>query len=432
MKTIQSLINEFESGKNDHLLLDIYEDSHLISGQSERYINLLKLFEKTYPQKEVELYSAPGRSEVCGNHTDHQKGEVLATSINLDVIACVAPNSENIVRLLSDGNEIIVDLNKLEKEKGDEGTSLGLVKGMLFGLKEAGFKIGGFHACLTNDVIIGGGLSSSAAFETIIGTIISGLYNEMQIDPVTIARVGQYAENVYFGKPCGLMDQMACSVGGLIHIDFKDEKNPFVEKVDADFSKYGHSLCIVDTKGSHQDLTDDYAAVPAEMKMVAEYFGKKVLREVDENEFYKNIAHIRNTLNDRAVLRAMHFFAEEKRVEDIVRYMNAGDFSMFLKLINQSGHSSFQYLQNVYTNKDVKNQGVSIGLANGERLLQGRGAIRVHGGGFAGTIQAFVPDDMVENFKTGMEAVFGPASCHVLKIRKYGGIKLTGKEVENK
>lgn len=425
MKQLTELIKELEAQKYNELLLDIYEDTGLIAYQNKRYINLLKLYEKTYGDMEVAIFSAPGRSEVCGNHTDHQKGQVLATSINLDAVAVTALNNEQVIRVVSDGYPMItVDLNNLEKKKEDRGTSAGIIKGVAAGLKNVGYKIAGFNAYVTSDVLIGAGLSSSAAFETIIGTIISGLFNDMQISAVKIAQVGQYAENVYFGKPCGLMDQMACSVGGLIHIDFKDTENPLIEKVDVDFSKYNHSLCIVDTKGSHQDLTDDYAAVPKEMKAVAKYFGKDVLREVDEKEFYKNINNVRKKISDRAVLRAIHFFEEERRVERIVEHMNKGDFETFLDMINKSGNSSFKYLQNVYTNKDVNNQGVSVGLAASEIALKGQGATRVHGGGFAGTIQAFVPEDMVAEYRAFMDNVFGKGACHVLKVRKYGGMKV--------
>lgn len=425
MKDLETLVQEFEAGKYNELLLDIYEDSSLIEYQNKRYINLLKMYENTFGKDEAAIYSAPGRSEVCGNHTDHQRGEVLATSINLDAIAVVAKNQDNIIRVVSDGYPmIVVDLDDIENKKEDKGSSAGLIKGVVAGLKNQGYQAGGFNAYVTSDVLIGAGLSSSAAFETIIGTIISGLFNNMTISPVKIAQAGQYAENVFFGKPCGLMDQMACSVGGLIHIDFKNAENPVVNKVNVDFSKYGHSLCIVDTKGSHQDLTDDYAAVPKDMKEAAAYFGKTVLREVEEKDFYANIEDIRKKAGDRAVLRAIHFFEEEKRVEKIVEKLNQGDFETFLRMITESGNSSFKYLQNVYTTKDVKNQGVSVGLAASELALDGKGATRVHGGGFAGTIQAFVPDEQVNSYRRFMDNVFGEGSCHVLKVRKYGGMKV--------
>lgn len=425
MRELTLLKKELESGKYDELFADIYEDVSLTEYQRKRYIKLLELFEETFSEREVAVYSAPGRSEVCGNHTDHQKGQVLATSINLDAVAVVSYNDENKIRIVSDGYPMLrVDLTNLEKKAEDEGTSVGLIKGVAYGLSKEGYRISGFNAYVTSDVLIGAGLSSSAAFETMVGTIISGLFNNMEISAVKIAQAGQYAENVFFGKPCGLMDQMACSVGGLIHIDFKDVKNPVVEKVTVDFGKYNHSLCIVDTKGSHQDLTADYAAVPKEMKEAAAYFGKEVLREVDEREFYKNISKVRSAVNDRAVLRAIHFFEENRRVENIVEKLNEGNFEAFLQLIAASGNSSFKYLQNVYTNHDVANQGVSVGLAASELALKGAGASRVHGGGFAGTIQAFVPDEMVEEYREFMDNVFGKGSCHVLKVRKYGGMKV--------
>ncbi len=425
MKEFLQLKKELESGEYGKLLVDIYEDESLLTYQTKRYIKLLELFEETFGTKEVEVYSAPGRSEVCGNHTDHQRGEVLATSINLDAVAVVSRNDEKKIRIVSDGYPMLtVDLENLEKKAEDEGTSVGLIKGVAYGLKKEGYQVSGFDAYVTSDVLIGAGLSSSAAFETIVGTMISGLFNDMQISAVKIAQVGQYAENVFFGKPCGLMDQMACSVGGLIHIDFQNTKNPVVNKVNIDFGKYNHSLCIVDTKGSHQDLTDDYAAVPKEMKEVAAYFGKQVLREVDEVDFYANIAGVRKEVNDRAVLRAIHFFEENKRVESIVENLNNGNFEAFLQLITASGNSSFKYLQNVYTSKDVANQGVSVGLAASELALKHAGAVRVHGGGFAGTIQAFVPNEQVEDYRTFMDSVFGTGACHVLKVRKYGGMKV--------
>lgn len=425
MRELALLKKELESGKYDELFADIYEDAGLTAYQRQRYVKLVGLFEETFPQREVAIYSAPGRSEVCGNHTDHQRGEVIATSINLDAVAVVSYNDENKIQIVSDGYPMLkVDLEDLEKKAEDEGTSVGLIKGAAYALKKEGYQIAGFNAYVTSDVLIGAGLSSSAAFETIVGTIISGLFNNMEISAVKIAQAGQYAENVFFGKPCGLMDQMACSVGGLIHIDFKDIKNPLVEKVAVDFGKYRHSLCIVDTKGSHQDLTADYAAVPKEMKEVAAYFGKEVLREADEDEFYKNIAKVREKVSDRAVLRAIHFFEENKRVKNIVKELNEGNFDAFLRLITASGNSSFKYLQNVYTSHDVENQGVSLGLAASDIALKGAGAARVHGGGFAGTIQAFVPDELVEEYRSFMDSVFGTGACHVLKVRKYGGMKV--------
>lgn len=385
----------------------------------------LDTYQSLYADEEVSIYSAAGRSEISGNHTDHQHGCVLAGSINLDAIGVVS-KQENIIKVVSDSFDIqAIDLNDLEKKEEEVGTSEALIRGVVYKLKELGYEIGGFKAFITSDVLMGAGLSSSAAFETIIGTIIDGLYNDMAIDMVTIAKVGQYAENVYFGKPCGLMDQCACAVGGLISIDFKDTDNPIVKTVDCDFSTFNHSLCIVDTKGSHADLTDAYGAVPSEMKEVARYFGKEVLREVKEEDFYQNIDKVRTALgNDRAILRAIHFFNENRRVQDIVDDLNVGDFDGFKSLIQASGNSSYKYLQNVYADFDYKNQAVSLGLAMSEMILKNHGVCRVHGGGFAGTIQAFVENDFVNTYKEEIEKVFGKDSCHVLKVRNLGGCKV--------
>lgn len=425
MYQTEELKKQINSGQLNNRLKEIYVDEGMLSYQKQRYEEAIGEFEALFGDGAVELYSAPGRSEVGGNHTDHQRGEVLAASVNLDAVAVVRKTGDNKIQLKSQGYPMIhVDLAKLEARKEEEGTSKGLIRGMAYGLLKNGHAIGGFEAYVVSDVLGGAGLSSSAAFEVLVGTIFSGLYNDMSISPVEIAQVAQFSENVYFGKPCGLMDQMASSVGGLIHIDFADAKHPLVEKVEVDFAAYGHSLCITDTKGSHADLTDDYAAVPAEMCEVAGYFGKEVLREVSEEEFYKEIAGVRKTCGDRSVLRAMHFFAEDRRVEQQVAALREGRFDRFLELIQESGQSSFQYLQNVYTNKDVRHQGVSVGLAVSEHILKGHGVCRVHGGGFAGTIQAFVKNEFVEEYRKALDAVFGEGSCHVLKVRPVGGIKV--------
>lgn len=425
MKDTKVLLEEFAANKHEARLSEIYVDQSVLAYQSERYQKAIQQYEGLYGQGPVELFSAPGRSEVGGNHTDHQHGEVLAASINLDAIAVVGRTEDRTIRLLSDGYPMITaDLSRLEATKEEEGTSVGLIRGMAYGLEKNGHKIGGFQAYVTSDVLNGAGMSSSAAFEVLVGTILSGLYNDMSISPVEIAQIAQYAENVYFGKPCGLMDQMACSVGGLIHIDFADPKEPVVEKVEVDFSAYQHSLCITDTKGSHADLTDDYARIPQEMKQVAAFFGKDFLREVDPADFYKELHNVRQKCGDRPVLRALHFFEEEKRVEREVSSLQAGDFQGFLSSVQESGNSSFKYLQNIYTNKDIQNQSVSIGLAVSDSILTGHGVSRVHGGGFAGTIQAFVEDGFVEEYRKALDQVYGEGSCHVLKVRPFGGIKV--------
>lgn len=424
MKTSE-LKEKVSQGNYDELLKDLYADESLLDYQKKRYASALDQYKSLYGDEEVSVYSAAGRSEISGNHTDHQHGCVLAGSINLDAIGVVS-KQENVIKVVSDSFDIQpIDINDLEKKDSEVATSEALIRGVVYKLKELGYKVGGFKAFITSDVLMGAGLSSSAAFETMIGTIIDGLYNDMSIDMVTIAKVGQYAENVYFGKPCGLMDQCACAVGGLISIDFRDTQNPFVNPVDCDFSTFNHSLCIVDTKGSHADLTDAYGAVPTEMKEVAHYFGKEVLREVDENEFYENIAKLREGLgNDRAILRAIHFFNENKRVQEIVDYLNQGDFNGFKSLIQASGNSSYKYLQNVYADFDYKNQAISLGLAMSEMILKDHGVCRVHGGGFAGTIQAFVENGYVNTYKEKIEEVFGKDSCHVLKVRNLGGCKV--------
>ena len=419
------LKEEFKTNKYDEMLKDLYEDASLVDYQKDRYANALDKFVELYGDENVSIYSAAGRSEISGNHTDHQHGCVLAGSINLDAIGVVA-RQDDVINVVSDSFNIKpIYLNDLDKKDEEEGTSEGLIRGVVSKLKELGYNIGGFKAFITSDVLVGAGLSSSAAFETIIGTIIDGLYNDMSIDMVTIAKVGQYAENVYFGKPCGLMDQCACAVGGLISIDFNDTEHPVVNHVDVDFSKYDHSLCIVDTKGSHADLTDAYGAIPTEMKDVAHYFGKEFLREVDEKEFFDHIADVRAAVkNDREILRAIHFFKENARVPQIVEALNNDDFDLFKKLIKESGNSSYKFLQNVYADFDYKHQAVSAGLALSEIVLGDHGVSRVHGGGFAGTIQAFVENDFVPEYKKEIEKLFGEGSCHVLKVRKLGGCKV--------
>ena len=424
-KNTKILVQEFKAGQYAERLKDIYVDDAVLDYQKERYIKAIEEFEKLYGEQEVEIYSAPGRSEVGGNHTDHQYGKVLAASINLDAIAIVAKTDDSIIDIKSEGyDRIQVHLDSLQPRKEEEGSSEALTRGVAARLKEEGYIIGGFQAYATSDVLNGAGMSSSAAYEVLVGNILSGIYNEGKASPILLAQIGQYAENEYFGKPCGLMDQMASSVGGLINIDFEDPKNPKVKQVKVDFEEYGHSLCIVDTKGSHADLTDDYAAIPQEMKQVANFFEEDVLRKVDKNEFYLNLPKIREILGDRAVLRAIHLFEENKRVDEQVQALEQHDFETFKKLIKASGDSSFKYLQNVYSSHEINNQSVSIGLAISDTILQEKGVSRVHGGGFAGTIQAFVPNDIVDIYKKDIEHVFGEGSCHVLKVRKYGGMKV--------
>lgn len=424
MKKASLVISEIQNNQYNDLLKDVYVDESLIDSQKARYVQAIEKFISLYGDQDIEIYSTPGRSEVCGNHTDHQHGEVLAAAINLDIIAIVSVN-ESRIKILSDDYDIqAIDIQDLAKRENEAGTSEGLIRGVCARYKELGYQVGGFDAYMTSDVLQGSGLSSSAAFEVIVGTVLSGLYNDMTIDPVTIAQVGQYSENVYFGKPCGLMDQCACSVGSLIHIDFKDNDHPVVEKVDVDFPEFKHSLCIVDVHASHADLTDDYASIPTEMKKVAKFFGQEFLRDVKEEDFYNQLPEVRKAVNDRAVLRTIHLFEENKRVQKAVQALKDADFETFKATIKASGESSYKYLQNIYSNHDVDNQAVSIAIALSEDILKDQGVCRVHGGGFAGTIQAFVEDEFVETYQKEIEKYFGEGSCHVLKVRKYGGIKV--------
>ena len=423
---IEETLEFIKNGSLDERLLDIYLDESQLDYQRSRYIKAVEKHAELFSADDVEIYSAPGRTEVCGNHTDHQHGKVLAASINDDAIAVASKTDFDSVNIMSEGYPMIsISLENLEKKDDEEGTTLSLIKGILSNCLDKGYKIGAFDAYITSDVLGGSGLSSSAAFETLIGNIISGMFNDGAIDAVEIAMIGQYAENVYFGKPCGLMDQMACSVGSLCYIDFDDPNNPKIERVELDLGRVGYSLCITDTKGSHADLTPDYAAVPAEMKAVAEYFGKDVLRNLDESEFKEDICGIREKLGDRAVLRAIHFYDECRRVDSAVTALKNNDFASFLTEIRSSGLSSFRFLQNVYTNHDILHQNGSIALAISEQALGENGGVaRVHGGGFAGTIQAFVKNEYVDTYREALDKVFGEGACAVLMIRKYGGIKV--------
>lgn len=424
MKKASLIIQDIQNNVYNDTFLDIYVDQEQLEHQKSRYVQAIEKFIDLYGDQEVSVYSTPGRSEVCGNHTDHQHGEVLAAAINLDIIAVVAKDDTKI-KILSDDYDIeAIHIDDLTLKENEKESSEGLIRGILARFQQLQHKIGGFVGYMTSDVLQGSGLSSSAAFEVMIGTILSGMYNDMKVDPVTIAKIGQYSENVYFGKPCGLMDQCACSVGSLIHIDFKDNENPIVEKINVDFPRFHHSLCIVDVHASHADLTEDYASIPEELKEVDHFFHQEYLRDVDEKEFYEHLTEVREAVNDRAVLRAIHVFKENKRVQQAVQSLKQEDFDTFKTIVKASGESSFKYLQNIYSNHYVGQQAVSLALALSENLLGTHGVCRVHGGGFAGTIQAFVEDDYVEAYKQGIEKYFGEGSCHILKIRKYGGMKV--------
>ena len=423
---VNELIAAINDGTYDENLKAVYVTDKAVEEQKPRYVETLNDFGELFGyDREVNIMSAPGRTEVCGNHTDHNNGKVLAASINLDAIAVVYKNDDNIIRVKSKGHKMnVVDLDDLVPNEANFGSSTTLVQGVAATIKNLGYTVAGFDACTTSDVMGGSGLSSSAAFEVLLGSILSYMFNDGKISPVEIAKVAQYSENVFFGKPCGLLDQMASSVGTFVTIDFKSTKDPVIKKIDFDFSKSGHSLCIVDTHGNHSDLTDDYAAVRAEMESVAQALGKNVLREVSYEEFFAALPELTGRVNDRAILRAIHFFNENKRVEKAVECLENNDFEGFKQVIIDSGRSSFMLNQNVYTPKNPTEQKLSLALAISKELLDGKGAWRVHGGGFAGTIQAFVPNDMLDEYKKTIEGVFGEGSCHVLIIRPVGGTQV--------
>jgi len=367
-------------------------------------------------------FSAPGRTEIGGNHTDHQRGRVLAGAVNLDTVAAVRPNGSRIIRVQSKGYPMsVVDLADLTPVESEINSTPALIRGVAARFVQLGCKVEGFDAYCESTVLPGSGLSSSAAFEVLMGTIVNHLFFEGRVSQPEVAMIGQYAENVFFGKPCGLMDQTASAVGNLVTIDFFHKDHPVIEPVDFDFSSCGHALCIIDSGADHADLTDEYAAVPGEIKAVAAYLGKEVLTEIDEAEFYANIPALRKACGDRAVMRCIHFYRENARVPQQVAALREGDFEKFLSLVKQSGHSSYMYLQNVIPAGYKAHQDVAVALALAEHYLQGRGACRVHGGGFAGTIQAFVPFDVLDSFVAGMDAVLGAGACHVLSIRPQGG-----------
>ncbi|MGB5824331.1 MAG: galactokinase family protein [Proteocatella sp.] len=424
---IKDLKNMLTNKELDKSLKRLYSsDPHIIELQRKRYLRLIGMFEAAFKSTEnASFFSAPGRTELGGNHTDHQRGQVIAASINLDMIACCSSNDSNIIRIKSEGfDQDEIDLSENEPKPEEINTSAALIRGIASKIKTMGYALHGFDAYITSDVLTGSGLSSSAAFEVLIGVIINHMFCNGEISAIEIAKIGQYAENVYFGKPCGLMDQMASSVGNIIEIDFRYEESPVVEKVDFDFTSTSYALCIIDTGGDHADLTDEYAAIPKEMKNVAAFFGKEVLSQVDETDFYKNISKIRKSAGDRAVLRAAHYFADTKRAVHQTQALKAGNWNEFLNISNESGHSSFEYLQNIYVSSHPETQNVSVTLAICKHLLGEKGACRVHGGGFAGTVQAFVPLDMLERFKVSMEESLGSGSCHILSIRSYGGVNL--------
>lgn len=422
---ISEISRKISAGGYDAAFERLY-GAEAVEAQRARYLKAVEEFQKLYPNRgEAEIFSAPGRSEVGGNHTDHQHGCVLAAAVNLDVIAVVSFHEEGVIRLKSEGHAAdTVKLDDLGVQSAEYGNSQAIIRGVAARFAEMGAKPGGFDAYTTSDVLSGSGLSSSAAFENLIGTMIDIHYNGGKAGAVEIAKIGQYAENVYFGKKSGLMDQMVSSVGGFVFIDFCDTEDPVIKKIDCDFGKAGYRLCITDTKGSHADLIDDYSAVPTEMNAVAAYFGKPYLRGVEESEFISVLPELRKKLSDRAVLRAAHFFNDNKSAKDEAAALESGDFAKFLEIVKKSGDSSYKLLQNIYSCHKPEEQGLSIGLWASGRVLGKRGAVRVHGGGFAGTIQAFVPADISEEYRAEMDRIFGEGSCLSLRVRPVGGVAL--------
>jgi galactokinase len=418
IENLKAIIN----GGDNKTFRELYgNDRAELLSNGKRYLDLLNQFISEFGHDNAEYFTSPGRTEIGGNHTDHNWGRVLAGAVNLDNVCVAARNNTNIIRILSEGYpRFEVDLSILKPDKGEQYTSGALVRGICSRLKEEGFTIGGFDACIDGGVPKGSGLSSSASFEVLIGAVINSLFNDDKVDPIKIAIIGQYSENNYFGKPCGLMDQTACAMGGLITIDFEDPSKPVVKKVDFDFVATGFSLVITDTGGNHADLNDEYASLPKDMKAVAEELGAKVLRQVSLEQILDIAPKIREKVGDRAILRAIHFQKDNQRVVDQVEALERNDFKAFLNMVIDSGYSSYMYNQNIFSVNNIKEQGVSLALALSELVLKGRGAWRVHGGGFAGTIQAFVPQNMLDQYISTLEHFYGKGSCHKLFIRQQG------------
>lgn len=426
MSSTQTLLSELKSGTYDAVFTKLY-GADAVEGQRARYIEAVHSFTALYGEEdELWLFSAPGRTEIGGNHTDHNHGCVLAGSVNLDVIAVAAPTADNTICVKSAGFDMdTVSLDNLQPRKAECNRSSSLIRGVADRFAQLGLCIKGFRAYTTSNVLKGSGLSSSAAFEVLIGTVLNYLFNNGAVDPVEIAKIAQYAENVHFGKPSGLMDQMASSVGGIITIDFANTESPVIRTVNFDFAACGHRLCIVDVGGNHANLTHEYAGITTEMREISKELGVSFLRETSYEDLLPHIASLRAQYGDRAVLRALHFLGDNERVGKEVSALENGDFETFKQLVIESGHSSFEYLQNIYSNAAVKDQGISLALALAQRVLNGKGAWRVHGGGFGGTTQNFVPEELVETFTETMESVFGKGSCHILSIRPVGGTCIT-------
>lgn len=415
------LADQLRHGELDSRLAEIYFDSG-VDAARERLITLLARYEQTFPDSPASLVTAAGRTEMGGNHTDHQHGRVLAASVSLDTVACGGTNGTSEIRVLSEGYpDVVVDISNLQPVLTERGKSEAIVRGIARAMSDRGYPISGASIVTTSDVPGGSGLSSSAAFEILVGTALNHLFCNDELSQVELAQIGKFAENQYFGKPSGLMDQMACGIGGVVSIDFGDPDNPEWEQVEFDPAFSGHLLCIIDSGADHADLTDDYAAIVEEMNSVAAYFGAHYLRDVTPEQFWADLAGVRGVTTDRAVLRAMHFFADNARVPEQAAALAEGRFEDFLEHVNSSGRSSIALLQNIYSVSTPQQQAVGVTIALAHKILAGRGAVRVHGGGFAGTVQAYVPTDLVDEFRTQIDAVLGEGACATVRIRPVGG-----------
>lgn len=417
------LVENLKNGSLDNILVDLYSDETKLDYQCARYIAACEKFELLFGGGDLSIFSAPGRIEIIGNNTDHQHGKVIAAAVNADAIAVVKKTEDDFVRMVSGENpEIKIDINSLDISEEEQKSTTALIKGMLNGLKDMGYNLGGFAAYITSDIPVGSAFASSAAFETLLGNIVSGLFNDMKISPREIAQIGQYSENIYFGKPSGLMDQTACSVGGFVYIDFSKPADPVIEKIDSDLSDY--SICITDTKSVSGDQSTEYALIVSEMKSVANELGKDFLNDVDKAEFEEKMHSLREKCSGRAILRAMHFFAENERVSQVLKALKDKDTELFIKNENESGNSSFMYLQNVSSPIEYLKQDLPLALAVSENILTKDEACRIHASGFSGVMEAFVKNENVDKYKARLEEVFPDCLCSVVKIRKAGGMRV--------
>ncbi len=422
--TLNEVKANIKSGKYDKSFLMLYGETEKARA---RYYNACEEFSKLYgTYGDIRIFSAPGRTEVGGNHTDHQHGSVIAGGVDMDVIAIVSKTAQNIIRVKSKGYDMdIITVGEFEKREKETGRAISLIRGVCARFAKSGYKIGGFNAYTTSNVLKGSGLSSSAAFEVLLGNIVNGLFADKGVPAIEIAKIGQYAEREYFGKPCGLLDQMASSLGGFTYADFNNPGKPLTETINLDIRDFGYTLCVVDTGGNHANLTQDYADITIECKQISNALGVEFLRDADQQKFYSSLSSFRKEFGERAVLRAFHFFNEQDRVLKQRKALLEGDFKAFLKLVNESGQSSFDYLQNLYSTTAVKEQGLSLAIALTKQFLGDDGACRVHGGGFAGTIQCYIPTERLLDYKRMIEAVYGENSCSVLSIRPVGGYEIT-------